>query len=243
MGLVSTSCSFNRECPDQLIFLLQKEGDCEIFIETGTFDGATSKWASAHFSKVITFEAFEEIFKKQSFKDYLNGISVFGDLSTLMADCLSEPSIIYLDAHTSTEESFNSNPAIEELKYINHAGNHHCIIVDDARCCTAAWDSFSYGELVDLIPLLGAHNGYVVVFDDMMIAVPRSFKELLDVYIRKRASRYWRVYVQELEERDHPFRTAAKNGSPLPGSEAGQVISLERISVRAVSSNFSDAWL
>jgi hypothetical protein len=243
MGLVSTSGSFSRECPDQSIFLLQKEGDYEKLIETGTFYGAASKWASAHFSKVITFEASEEIFKKQSFTDYLNGISVFGDLSTLIADYLSEPSIIYLDAHTRTEESFDSNPAIEELKLINHSGNHHCIIVDDARCCTAAWDSFSYGELVDLIPLLGAHNRYVVVFDDVTIAVPRSFKELPDVYSRKRASRYWRVYVQELEERDHPFRTAAKNGSPFPDSESGQVISIECISVRAVSSNFSDAWL
>lgn len=226
MGLVSTSGFYNRGCPDQLILLLQKEGDYKIFIETGTFYGATSMWASAHFDSVITFEASEEIYKKLNFSKYPNILSVFGDSSTQIADHLNKPSIIYLDAHTSTEESFDSNPLIQELKLINNSGNNHCIIVDDARYCTSAWDSFAYGELVDLIPLLGAHNRYVVIFDDMIIAVPRAYKELLDIYIRKRASRYWRTYVQELEERNHPFRAAAKNWLTPSGlkSQAGKFL-------------------
>ncbi|MEY3984367.1 MAG: hypothetical protein RL160_1926, partial [Bacteroidota bacterium] len=160
---------------------------------------------------VVTFEASEEIFKKLDFKDFTNVTSVFGDSAQELATYLKEPSIIYLDAHTSTNESFDSNPLIKELKIINTAGDQHIIIVDDARYCTSAWDDFAYGELVDLIPLLGAHQRYVVIFDDMIIAVPRVHKELVDTYIRKKASTYWRTYIQELEAREKPFLTFAKN--------------------------------
>lgn len=211
MGLVSTTGFFNRGCPQELILKLQKEGDYKRFIETGTFYGETTKWAAAYFKNVITLEASEEIFKKLNFNEFPNVTSVFGDSSRKLSEFLGESAIIYLDAHTSTNESFDSNPLIQELRLINDSAANHCIIVDDARYCTSAWDSFSYGELVDLIPLLGTHNRYVVIFDDMIIAVPRKFKELVDNYIHKKAARYWNTYVQELEEKNHPFRTAAKN--------------------------------
>jgi hypothetical protein len=45
----------------------------------------------------------------------------------------------------------------------------------------------------------------------MIIAVPRVHKELVDTYIRKKATAYWQTYIKELEAREKPFLTFAKN--------------------------------
>ena len=182
MGLVIKGKAEYRGVPEALIFLLKENISYNCFIETGTYHGETSIWASKYFQKVITIEASKEIYSSLNLRDFKNITSLFGNSSEILRTIIDESSIFYLDAHNSGGTTFNSYPLLDELDTINNSKLEHVIIVDDARFCMSVFNGETYGEIVDICNKLAFSNRYVVIFNDMLIAVPRQFKYLIDEY-------------------------------------------------------------
>ena len=182
MGLVIKGRTEYRGIPKALVLLLKENLSYNTFIETGTYQGETSIWASKYFEKVITIEASEEIYEKLELKDFANITSIFGNSIDLLGNITQESAIFYLDAHNSGGETFDSYPLLKEIDLINNSNLNHVIIVDDARFCMSVFNGETYGEIVDICNKLSFNNRYVVIYDDMLIAVPREYKYLIDDY-------------------------------------------------------------
>jgi len=132
---------YTMGAPKSLVLSLQKQYAIQTFIETGTYYGGTSTWASDHFSKVITIENSKAIHEKTAAKykhitniDFLFGHSL-EHLKNIVAN-LKEPALFWLDAHWSGGETYGINdecPLIEELRIINDSKINHIVLIDDAR--------------------------------------------------------------------------------------------------------------
>ena len=182
MGLVIKGRVEYRGIPKELVLLLKENLSYNCFIETGTYHGETSIWASKHFENVITLEASEEIYDKLDLKEFTNIKSLLGNSSDILWDIIQESSIFYLDAHNSGGATFDSYPLLDELDLINNSKLNHVIIVDDARFCMSVFNGETYGEIVNICNKLSFNNRYVVIYDDMLIAVPREYRYLIDDY-------------------------------------------------------------
>lgn len=197
MGIIAKKGWEYRGVPKELILKLKEDLGFEVFIETGTYMGETSIWASNFFSKVVTIEASKEIFERLNLKKYENIKSVFGDSKHVLNDIITSASIFYLDAHNSGGETHNSYPLLEELDAINKSKFEHVIIVDDARFCMSQYNSECYGEITDICSKLGFNNRYVIIFEDMLIAVPRVCKNIIDDYTNEKSKKQFDRFLYE----------------------------------------------
>jgi hypothetical protein len=182
MGLVIKGRVEYRGVPKSLVLSLKENLFYNTFIETGTYQGETSIWASKYFENVITIEASKEVYNGLNLKKYSNITALYGNSQELLLNVTKESSIFYLDAHNSGGSTFNSYPLLDELDLINQTNLKHVIIVDDARFCMAVFNDESYGEITDICNKLSFNNRYVIIFDDMLIAIPREHKDILDNY-------------------------------------------------------------
>lgn len=130
--------------PRNLSLFLKDKFGLKVFVETGTYEGKSSKWAAAHFDKVYTIELHQPYFEKVS-----NKYSHIGNIDFLLGDSrvelknilarLEEPALFWLDAHWSggsaqaAYQREDECPLIEELEAIVSSNLNHFIIVDDAR--------------------------------------------------------------------------------------------------------------
>lgn len=117
----------------------------QVFIETGTYKGETTRLASKYFNKVYTMEIKKELYdeskkigKEQNCANitYFLGDSV--EILKVLIPMVKESSIYFLDAHISGMDSgFNGKqcvPLIEELNIIVKNLEHPSIfIIDDLR--------------------------------------------------------------------------------------------------------------
>ena len=85
---------------------LQNELGIKCFVETGTFHGATAKWAAERFEQVFTIELSEALYQsaKATLAPYRNVKLLFGNSRYYLSQIASTlpPSIVWLDAHYST---------------------------------------------------------------------------------------------------------------------------------------------
>lgn len=209
MGIIATKGFEYRGVPKELIERLRKGRSLDTFIETGTNIGATAYWAADIFKQVVTIEFAQELYDKLD-KSRSNIRFVLGDSSEMMPSLLSDHAIVYLDAHYSAGDTYNSYPLLKELKHVNESGlKDLVVIVDDARFCSAVWNDETYGELPEVVGLLS--NGgarYVTLMDDMLIAVPRALEQDLKDHFNTRSKVYWARFVSE--NRPNPLKEAAK---------------------------------
>lgn len=182
MGIEIKGRLVYRGVPKDLVLLLKENLSYSTFIETGTYRGETSIWASEYFARVITIEASKEIYTNLNLKKFANITALFGNSTELLQHIIRESSIFYLDAHNSGGATFNSYPLLDELDIVNGSNFDHVIIVDDARFCMSVFNGETYGEIVDICNKLAVNNRYVVIFNDMLIAVPRQYKNIIDYY-------------------------------------------------------------
>lgn len=171
--------------------------------------GGAAIWATGFFEKVITIEASEEIFNGNDFNKYNNLDACLGESVAILPEKICDDSIIYLDAHFSGGNTFNDFPLIQELKIINSIIlNNATIIIDDARYCMACWNDDSYGSLPEIISLISNDKSrYVVIIDDMIIAAPLNYKELVDKYTNIISKKYCIQFASDttVKERKHTF--------------------------------------
>lgn len=134
--------------PEDLALDLAKAINAHIFIETGTYKGGTSLWASKHFKSVYTIEfdknRYEKTFAQIShMANTDNIVMLHGNSKEKLKDALdlvNEPVIFWLDAHGLYAGNMTLEdeiPLMQELQIIldwqEKTNKECCILIDDAR--------------------------------------------------------------------------------------------------------------
>jgi len=194
--------------PTELVSQLAIQFDVKNFVETGTYYGDTAIWASKNFENVTTIEYSQELYNQTKIKcqNIVNINFLFGDsriqLDKLIAS-LDSPAIFWLDAHWSGGLTYGENdqcPLLEEINIINNSQFEHFILIDDARLFTSTpqppqridqWPNIS--ETVDALRLKSSDK-YIVIIEDVIIAVPAFAKSLLANYCQNVNAKAWEEY-------------------------------------------------
>jgi len=169
--------------PTEIAIKLANIANANIFIETGTYMGSTSKWASTQFKKVHTIELSEFIYNQ--IKDDLlqmgNITPHFGDsrdvLPNILANIINENIIFWLDGHYSagiTAGKDSPCPLLKELDIILSRSNDDIIIIDDARCLMGGegWPSiFELNKKVES----AIEKRFMIICDDNLYIVPNNY--------------------------------------------------------------------
>jgi len=161
----------------------RKYPDCKIFIETGTYFGATPYALKDTFRWLYTIELDEWLYKRaiRKFKDIHNVFCFNGDSVAILKRLLptiKEPVIYWLDAHYSrglTAKGNSCTPILKELREIcsHESVASSVILIDDADCFGTVDD---YPEVNTIIwnlklYLKGNYERMEVVTTDNMIII------------------------------------------------------------------------
>lgn len=202
MGLKPVTFEIGK-APYDLIIDLQKTYQVKNFVETGTFLGETTEWASKYFEQVYSFEAAENIFNrtKQRLDSIKNIKFILGESDKELNKInVSGSAIFWLDAHYSEGETFNGEvPLLKELEIINNWDIEGYIFIDDARLILGKWQNLHYCDLATLIGILSVKERYIAVIDDVIIAVPYNAKEIVNNYSQKLSEVYWNGFLAGIQ--------------------------------------------
>lgn len=183
MGVVNFG--INKE----LVKTLAEKFSIKNFIETGTYLGGTTVWASNVFPVVHTIEISEEIYKQTSrkYKNVSNISFHLGDSKDVLPNIIPKiqgTTLFWLDGHwcgRNTGGKFNECPIFDELKQAVKTENP-AILIDDLRYFLGP-NPYDHGEnyptLHDIIKLLNSTlpNHFITFHDDTLICVPHEYKE------------------------------------------------------------------
>lgn len=208
MGIVRLSA------PTDLILYLQEQYELHTFIETGTFRGGTTVWAASHFEQVITVENSRTIYDQvvDTHGRIANIDFRFGhSLDTLsgIVPTLQSPACFWLDDHWCSGETYGAEdecPILEEIAILNASPHNHFVLIDDARYFVAPppapHNSEAWPTIDTIIEHLkaGSHEKYIVIFEDVVIAVPLAAKATLAPWLQETISHQHRA------AREHKFR-------------------------------------
>lgn len=156
------------------------------FVETGTYKGATARWAAAHFGNVITIEWYEPRYLATlpSLSPFSNLRAVCGDSRIELARNLpEEPALLWLDAHWCGDYELSVNtlgecPLMEELAAVRP---YDALLIDDARLFVgrpkrphdpAQWPS--YDQIRSALP-----GRLFRVFEDVIYSLPNEYAGVL----------------------------------------------------------------
>lgn len=176
---------------------LKTEFSIDYFIETGTYYGNTSAWASNEFDTVKTIELSDELYSSvQDEYGHIGNIEfVKGKSQERLPDIiqnLDSSAIFWLDAHYSGGVTAGENyecPLLEELEVIGKSNVNKYVFIDDARLfCSPPprphsaedWPSIS-----DVMLKLNKELGdgyYITITEDVIVAVPQSAKNIVLKY-------------------------------------------------------------
>ncbi len=157
--------------------------DIQVFVETGTYKGATALWAASVFRDVYTIDinprmqsSAIEAAKRSGVKNIHAILGDSGDvLSSLLPRKIHELALFWIDAHDDKHRP----PIREELAAIVPHPYDHIIFIDDARLFVlqnlVEWPSL--GELRRRL------DGYtmVLVHDAIMAYTPKHEKLLKQI--------------------------------------------------------------
>lgn len=187
--------------PTEIILKLKKAYGIRNFIETGTYYGNTAYWASQVFEKVVTIEYSEIIYKqvKEKYSQILNIEFLYGDTRNRLREIVSQldaPSIFWLDAHWSGGSTYGEAdqcPLIKEIEIINSQESEQFILIDDARLFLSPPpepnSAEQWPEIKEVLKAL--KSKYVVIIEDVIIAVPSRAKQIIVQYCQEVNGRLW----------------------------------------------------
>ena len=194
--------------PKNLILHIQSEFNISTFVESGAYLGETATWAAEHFERVVTIEFSQQMHQKAQGK--LNGQTnvelYFGDSQKILPEIISNissPGIFWLDAHWSGSETYGENdecPLLAEIEVIRSMSEPQFILIDDARLflspppwphSAAQWPTIK--DVIDAI-YINSPDYYVVVFRDVIIAVPQYAKPFMADYCQSLNTDEWLAY-------------------------------------------------
>lgn len=231
----------------QLMLVLKNEYNLPTFVETGTWKGDTSVWASQHFQKVFTVEFAKHIYESTSsmYSHVKNIEFLWGHTKEqlkLVVPQLKEPALFWLDAHWMGGGTAGENdecPLLEELEIIKNSECEHFILIDDARLFLSPPPSphriEQWPSLNEIIATLSAKTSrYTVIFEDAIVSVPERAKSVVALFCQETNTQAWEEFLRTgelriataLPKHQEKKKEAEKTtNSTFQGSGESQVIS------------------
>jgi hypothetical protein len=182
--------------PGELAELLQQQLGLTCFFETGSFMGNTAAWAAERFAQVVTVDRSLEYFglAKARFAHLPHVHALFGDSRHHLRQLAHSlpPTMFWLDAHWSgglTAGEDDECPLLGEIAVVAPDLDRHCVLIDDARLFLAPpepphkpdhWPTLC--ETTDA--LRTHHQPYIVIHQDVIIAVPARVRGSLIAFLR-----------------------------------------------------------
>lgn len=190
--------NINFGIPKEITLYLKNLVKIDEFIETGTYLGGTSKWASTNFKKVITIENSDYYYKlaKENLKDLENVKILNGHSINILEKILSSNSskkLFWLDAHWSGGETYGKKdecPLIKELSLIKKYSKNSVILIDDARlftCSPPKPHNFNNWPSIQDIVITANNYWYISVINDVIIFCPKKFENKFKEFIQENA--------------------------------------------------------
>lgn len=199
--------------PNKLIEKLVTNFKIDNFVETGTYYGGTATWASKHFKNVLTIEYSKELYEQAIAKFNISNIEfIFGDSRTELSKLikhLDSPSIFWLDAHWSGGVTYGDTdqcPLVEEINIINSSSFDNFILIDDARLFTSPPQPphkiEQWPDVATVIQALKSKQSdkYIVIIEDVIIAVPSFAKTVVSEYCQNVNAKAWEDYGKQLKK-------------------------------------------
>ncbi|MCP1381209.1 hypothetical protein [Runella salmonicolor] len=187
--------------PEDVIEFLKSSFNVNLFIETGTFYGGTTIWASKIFDRVKTIEYSNDIFNitKEKYKELQNVDFIFGDSRKELKDivaALEAPALFWLDAHWCSFGSYGEKdqcPLLEELDIINSSEFEHFLLIDDARLFLSPPPLPNlleyYPNIQQIIEKLNKKHHEIVIYEDVIIAVPFFAKKVFLEFMQEKTTK------------------------------------------------------
>jgi hypothetical protein len=200
--------------PIEIILELKEAYRIKNFIETGTYSGDTAYWASQVFEQVLTIEYSQFIYEKVAQKySHINNIQfLYGDTReqlSYIVQSLNTSSLFWLDAHWSGGLTYGESdqcPVIEEIEIINRSEEEHFIFIDDARLFLSPPPlPLVIEQWPEISIVLKALNSskksrYIVIIDDVIIAVPGFAKSILAYYCQNLNNQFWQEHGKKISK-------------------------------------------
>lgn len=189
---------------EDLVKILEKDFSFDLFVETGTYHGATTKWFAETFpeKETHTVDNNLSLFRNlvETLGDKTNVYCHFGESPTLLKDILegnlNKKIFFYLDAHW-----YDQWPLLDELDVISrYCKDNCCIMIDDFRVPYRPFQFDRYkGQKLDLEYV---HSSLRKIFSEpffffndksqrkpvavgKLICIPSSWKSHLSLEITK----------------------------------------------------------
>ncbi|MCD6063802.1 MAG: hypothetical protein K0R82_1713 [Flavipsychrobacter sp.] len=188
MGIVSFSI------PQKLITSIIANCNIPNFVETGTYKGNSSIWASKHFSKVYTIEIDETLSKYAAARpDAGKNIEfIVGDSKKEMpklAAKLSGRTLFWLDGHWCMGAGGKDDecPLMSELEAITSLQDS-IILVDDVRCFLGPLPpphmASDWPRIDTIFQFIRQNfpNHHTTIIDDVLVIYPSDIKPYVDKY-------------------------------------------------------------
>jgi len=198
--------------PQDIILKLAQINKTEVFIETGTYRGGTTRWAAEHFKTVHTIERAEALYEE--FSPQLSKIPAItphlGDskdvLPKIVESIGDQSAVHWLDGHWSggpTAGEGDECPIMEELECLADRPND-LILIDDARfflCAPPAphrpeqWPTM--GEISNALPG-GDKQPFIQVVDDVIFIIPNrpELRAALTEYCQVQTVEFWDTFAK-----------------------------------------------
>lgn len=175
--------SVHRGIPEQLALDYKVWYKLQTFVETGTFQGRTTKWAGLNFFRVHTVDVHIDYLKQAQAACQLLPVAFYHGRSEVMLQTiisrLDRPTLFWLDAHWSADLAYQQLdivcPVLEEIEVINQRCNkqRHVVMIDDARLFGVERGWPSQKAVIDALAKGGRE---VSINQDVIIGVPLEQK-------------------------------------------------------------------
>ncbi|MDD4441273.1 MAG: hypothetical protein PHX41_05195 [Kiritimatiellae bacterium] len=196
--------------PQEITLKLAALSGADVFVETGTFQGGTTRWAAGHFPVIHTIERSEKLYAQ--YEKQLNAIpgvtTHLGDsrdcLPAIVRKISDRKAVYWLDGHWSGGETAGADdecPLLDELSCLVDR-SEDIILIDDARlflCAPPAphlptlWPTLP--DILDVFKDAEARR-FVQIVDDVIFMVPphEVLKQALVEYAQARADYFLSEY-------------------------------------------------
>jgi hypothetical protein len=200
--------------PESIVNRLLQNYSITTFVETGTYRGTTTVWASRNFNKVYTIEKSEDLWKaaKSKFSELNNVNFLLGDSREIIKSLVSElnpPILFWLDAHWSGGVTYGEEDEcalIGELELIKNIEGDKFIFIDDARLFLSPpphpYSPNQWPSICDILKLLDTYGQYIVIVNDVLISIPNYAKPRMVNYYQDLATENWEKYLSEIQKKN-----------------------------------------
>ena len=188
--------------PQQIALELARIHDATVFVETGTFLGATARWAAQHFGRVHTIERSEGLHEQArlGLAALANVTPHLGSsreiLPSIVRNLGAQRAVYWLDAHWSGGQTAGEDdecPVLGELAALSTRPDD-IILIDDARLFLSAppppHDPSAWPTIADIVRA-APPSSFLQIVDDVIFIVPSGaapVKNRLVEHAQERAS-------------------------------------------------------